>query len=733
MVRKYIDTFAIECADTRVEGLRPPCTLFGALMRAGKIENIDYAMNARALKSIARLPFSVYATLVANEALLSHRHVVLRIFDIDAPCVLHIGTESFSLSDAHRTYTLDVTHLLHMGENALVFSFSAEQGERNCSRLNEDFCDKGIFRRIEVIAYDECFIDSIKCRQEHENGKVTLHISAKMCGNSEGTEIVASVVSPSGRTYYCGLHGGKGSLLIADPILWWPHTLGTPSLYRLTLTAYRMGEIMESKTTAIGLRQLDLSLSDGMGEKEFALSVGAERFFVMGAELCPDVCLPMDAWLSHYEAFVKCCVMSNINLLFVTERHRHLPEQFYDLCDKHGILIMQDILPPGNAADSEEATKEYLSLLEQSLSRICTHPSLALLRSHLTGEDSIREIPSLLADSVPDAVYTNMFLSKGQSVRIADTSSAFPLLEGVASFPSVRSLARFVPTSAMNPYSETVETRACVGVSEILSSAGERYPYAMSMEQLVYLTQLNQAMRTREAIRHLRLKRPGAMGVILAAASDPYGRISPSVIDRYGDPKAIAYALRDAYAPDALILRRDGYRVYFYLSNEKRDALNLTLHYRLLDATNKVLKEESIAVNAPKDSLVAIHSVDFSALAHKREHELYVHASLMDGDTELHSESILFVEPKRFAYVDAKIESSIVAGEGGYTLILTPSAFAQSVYLYFRDTEATFRENFIDLTKNMPIRIRFTTKKKDIPIDSLMSELRMISVYDIGK
>lgn len=732
MLKKQLDTFTLEYASTRVEGLRVPCTLYGALARVGAIENIDYATNAGALKSVSALPFSVSSSLTMTEELLSYKHIVLRVSDIDTPAVLTVGDAEFALNDAHRIYTLEIGQHLKMGDNRITITFPARKGEAP-SYEGDGFCDRGIFKGIELICYNSSFLENIKCRQTHENGKVTLHISAKPYGDSSGSEIVASLVSPSGRTYYCGLHNGEGSILVTDPILWWPHTLGAPSLYRLTLTVYRDGQIVESKTTSIGLRSVMLSLSDGMGEKEFALSVGGERFFVTGAELCPDAALPMDDRGGHYEAFVKCCVMANINLIFVTERVCHLPEEFYSLCDKHGILVMQDILPPRDAAESEEATSCYLEILEQTLSSISTHPCLVLLRSHLTGEDSIREIPALIGDCVPDAVYTNMFLSKGQSVKTADTSSAFPLLEGSASLPSVSSLCRFVPEGQMNPFSETIEARACTPISEILSQASARYPYAMSMEQLIYMTQLSQADKTREAVRHLRLKRPNAMGVILGAASDPFGRISPSILDRYGDRKAVAYALSKAYAPDALILRRDGYRVSFYLSNEKRTPLSLTLHYRLLDAKNNLLKEERIEVVAEKDTLAPVHSADFSAMAHKREHEVYLHAALLDGETELHSECILFVLPKRFSYEDAHPEVSILGDAGEYTLILSPHAFMQSVYLYFTDIEASFSDNFLDLTRNAPVRIRFTTRKKNIPIETLTSKLRVLSVYNIGK
>ena len=160
---------------------------------------------------------------------------------------------------------------------------------------------------------------------------------------------------------------------------------------------------------------------------------------------------------------------------------------------------------------------------------------------------------------------------------------------------------------------------------------------------------------------------------------------------------------------------------------------SLTLHYRLLDSKNNLLKEERIEVNSPKDTLTLMHSADFSALAHKRENEVYLHAALYSGDTELHSKIVLFVAPKRFLYEDAKPETSISGAAGEYTLILSPYAFMQSVYLYFEGVEAFFSDNFFDLTKNAPVRIRFTTVDKSLEADALAQKLRILSVYNVGK
>ena len=186
VIRKQLDTFALQYSNTTVEGLKAPCTLYGALMKASTLDNLDYALNAKALGTVGTLPFCISTTLTVNESMLSYQHVVLRVCDLSAPANFTVGEGRFSLDDEQRVYTLEIGQYLKEGKNLLCFEFLPETSE-GAPYEGDGFFDRGIFRRLEIIAYNESFIDNIKCRQVHENGKVTLHISAKTYGDPTGS------------------------------------------------------------------------------------------------------------------------------------------------------------------------------------------------------------------------------------------------------------------------------------------------------------------------------------------------------------------------------------------------------------------------------------------------------------------------------------------------------------------------------------------------------------------
>ena len=734
MYKKLLRDFKLEYAGSSYACLRTPCTLYRALAEGGRLENMDYALNLCAIDHLPDLPFQITCAFRVTEELLSYTKVVLRIGEVDAPCVVSVGDVNvLEISDNAPVHYVDVREALTLGENRLTFAFSPLGKAEEISYLAEELSDRGIFGDVEILGYHTTFIESVKFRQKHENGKVSLHITCKTHENADNIETVATIVSPGGRMYYCGLHQGEGELLISDPMLWFPHTQGKPNLYRVNLTMYVSGEPEDSYAVSLGLREIALSFGSPMGDGEFALTVGGVRFFACGAEYCPSSILVSAESDARLESLIRTYVRSNVNLLFVSEQNRHLSHSFYELCDRYGLLVMQDIPSPKEAANSEEATKVYLDTLRVILSEISTHPSLALLRSHLTGEDSIREIPEMIAEEAPDVVYTNVFIPRGQPVHLMDTTTAFATLSSPPSIPALHSLARFVPTEEQNPFSKVMETRAVSPIPAFLTQASERYPYAMSMAQVVYLSQLSQSDAVREGVEYLRLRRGRAMGVILESTNDPLGRISPAIADAYGREKAVAHTLHEVYAPIAILLRRDGYRVNFYVANETKEPFAGTLLYRLLDAKNKVLREERTEITVTQDNLALVASSDFSTLAHRRETEVFVEATLLFGESELATSTILFTEPKRFAYQNPMMDKTITESGSEYILTLTPHAFAHRVYLDFPDTDASFSRNFFDLTKNVPVRIPFRVKDKNTSVDTLLRTLRVLCVYDIGK
>ena len=101
------------------------------------------------------------------------------------------------------------------------------------------------------------------------------------------------------------------------------------------MTLYRDGEPYDAKTLNVGLRKLSLS------EKKlpFSLTLNGTSFFVTGAEYCPEDVLLTKCTRELTDERIRALSHANVNYLRVRKGARYLTDDFFDLCDRYGILV----------------------------------------------------------------------------------------------------------------------------------------------------------------------------------------------------------------------------------------------------------------------------------------------------------------------------------------------------------------------------------------------------------
>ena len=175
--------------------------------------------------------------------------------------------------------------------------------------------------------------------------------------------------------------------------------------------------------------------ADGQGES-FKFRVNGEDVFIKGANWIPADSFPArlkhDIKPSHtveddrrVEQLVKMAADAGMNMLRVWGGGLYESEHFYDLCDRHGILVWQDFPHAcGYYPDREEYRTAAHLEATAALRRIRVHPSLALLCGNnenqtmfdgnwsgirpprLIGDKLYHEVyPSVIADECPQAGY----------------------------------------------------------------------------------------------------------------------------------------------------------------------------------------------------------------------------------------------------------------------------------------------------------------------------------------
>lgn len=166
-----------------------------------------------------------------------------------------------------------------------------------------------------------------------------------------------------------------------DPLVWWPRDMGDQPLYRVKVVLSYKGEPVDSKEFDFGVRTVKLvktDTTDDNGSGEFCFYVNGARFYARGTNW-----VPLDAFHSRdRERLGKALDLlyeSNCNCVRCWGGNVYESEEFFDYCDRHGIMVWQDFAMgcekyPLDPSFAVRLAKEVESVVR----RLRIHPSLAL-------------------------------------------------------------------------------------------------------------------------------------------------------------------------------------------------------------------------------------------------------------------------------------------------------------------------------------------------------------------
>ncbi|WP_185921786.1 glycoside hydrolase family 2 TIM barrel-domain containing protein [Streptomyces sp. WAC06614] len=168
------------------------------------------------------------------------------------------------------------------------------------------------------------------------------------------------------------------AVTVDDPQLWWPHGYGTPHLYPVTVDLLGEGRQSQTYRADIGIRELSSAVDPTTTGRKFTVNK-TPVFIRGGAWVTADALLRLSA--RNYDDQVRLHQQANLNLIRVwggsiTER----PE-FYQACDKYGVLVWQEfwVTADCTAGSSNPADRQlFLDSARDAVRMLRNHPSLCL-------------------------------------------------------------------------------------------------------------------------------------------------------------------------------------------------------------------------------------------------------------------------------------------------------------------------------------------------------------------
>lgn len=782
------------------------------------IKDPFYSNNEISLQWIENKDWEYIGTFNCDNNVLQNRHIELNFEGLDTYAKVFLnGQQILECNNMFRSWNVEVKNYLKNGNNTLriVFESSVKKGKADAAKLpytlpgdekvftrkaqyqygwdwGPRFVTCGIYKPIKLITWNDFKMTSVSHIIPKVNGsKTTVKFILEIESNVDsiieiGMNALHNLKFPqdfqSKQNVKIHLQKGKNidtiDYLFNRPHLWYTNGINKyPACYQFSLSLISKKQNIKLKQLTIGLRTLELIRDkDSIGES-FYFKLNGKKVFMKGANYIPQDNFVSSVKTRDYQKIIQMAKDANMNMLRVWGGGIYPDDEFYEECDRNGILVWQDFMfacamYPGDSAFVENVKQE----VTQQVKRLQNHPCLALWCGNnevdegwknwgwqkqfkYSPQDSTKiwndyknifhdVLPSVVKKNNPEMPYWSSSPSIGwghkESLQQGDSHywgvwwgmEPFEMYEkkvgrfmseyGFQGMPDMNTLKMVCDTLSLISNAVKAHQKHPKGFETIQTYMERKYKVPSDFEKYNYVSQLVQRDGLKTAIEAHRRAMPYCMGTLYWQLNDCWPVTSWSSIDYNFRPKASYYETKKLYH-DILISVNHEKDVYnIFMISDKLNDEHCELEVCFKNMKGEMLFQKKDSVTLKSNSSHIYFSLSENELIKYNKNEMYLSCNLKNRNGEMLSNTnYCFVEPKYLELVDPKIE--IEFSKTSNSIFITSMAFVKDFYLQPIDSSIELNTNFIDLEPNF--KIELTPTKKLINY----TEIKYFSLYDINK
>lgn len=783
------------------------------LMSAGRIPDPFAGDNEKRTQWVAEQNWEYKRTWTVDDGLLKQERVFLACDGLDTLAEVKVNKQIVgSAENMFREYRWDVRNMLRQGTNEISVLFTSPSRyatERNNARPLVDVNNPlpggpylrkapshfgwdwgprlpavGIWRDIRLEGYDTARLSDVHLRQQHDNGRVTLSITAKaeMYGGAP-LQLTLRVTSPDRQvqTANTPLEADHGAIAleIEHPQLWWPNGYGAQPLYQVEVGLASGDAVLDEREYKVGLRTLELRQEPDEWGKSFTFVVNGVPIFAKGTNWIPADSFPTRISHEQLDHLLGSAADAHNNMVRVWGGGYYEDEHFYDLCDRHGLLVWQDFMFACGAypLDEPDYVENVRGEVVYNVRRLRHRACMALWcgnneietawadwgwnKPENAGLMSAYEhffhhiLPPWIEAEDPDRPYWPSSPSSGEAfadpngVRAGDvhqwavwhankpfsnyreTPARFVSEFGFQSLPDLATIATFAQPEDLNITSYIMEhhQRSPVGNEKIVIYFLEHFRLPKDFAGLVYMGQVLQAEAMRTGVEHWR--RHGiCSGALYWQLNDCWPVISWSSIDYYGRWKALHYRSKRFFSPLLLSIEDDGARMGIFVTNDRQVEWTGEVRWSLETMQGERLDGGEEKISAGRLASVQARNLDFAnrITDENRRHVILV-CELWQNGERLQTAIATFAPTKHVALEDPHLSVATEVTGAQLTIRLQASSLARFVELALEGADALFSDNYFDLPAGRPVSITCTVPEGWTPGQAQLA-LRVQSVFN---
>ncbi|MEE8738413.1 MAG: glycoside hydrolase family 2 protein [Bifidobacterium sp.] len=209
---------------------------------------------------------------------------------------------------------------------------------------------------------------------ERANRKSSLPLAVRTTLTGHETRIDRRAPVPAGRATV------SVDLEVPHARLWWPAGYGGHPLYDLCIDLVaREDTVCGSWGTHVGFRHVALNTDTDETGHAFEISVNGLPVHARGYNWIPDDAFPTRLDRSTYARAVSDMAESNSTMVRVWGGGLYETEDFYDLCDRAGIMVWQDLMFACAAYPEDASNRAQIEAeAREQITRLSCHASLVL-------------------------------------------------------------------------------------------------------------------------------------------------------------------------------------------------------------------------------------------------------------------------------------------------------------------------------------------------------------------
>lgn len=435
------------------------------------------------------------------------------------------------------------------------------------------------------------------------------------------------ILKPSEKKKIVLSHDDYKYLILENPRLWWPNGYGNQELYDMKVTAIVGNQVSDEKTFKFGIRELCTRLDNDV----LTTYVNGRKIFIRGGNIGgTDITRRLEP--ERYDRMIRLHKEMN----FTAVRNwvgQTAHQEFYDACDKYGILIWDDFWMSSGGIELVPLNfHKFMTSARDKILQVRNHPSVMVYcgRNENYPPKYLNDSLSLSIKELdpyryyaPSSAHTGLtgfgpYTNQTPQWYFKERGTVGPCLHseiGCTCVPSLETIKRMIPEDRLWPINDVwgihdFTMKGAQNASNYLSLMEKRFGSSSTFEEFCIRAQMLN-YETHKAMYECYAANPQSNGLMMWMSQSAWPSFVWQTFDYYYDQTAAFFACKKAAEPIHILW--DSYRNIVSVTNRtQKEFHNLKAVIDIYNIGGKLIKTKSSFLRIKSDDVQKISMPDIN-------------------------------------------------------------------------------------------------------------------------